>query len=187
MGGHGKNGNRTKGNSEKKNRRRVDPYAEKEETDLIGRVYRNDGQHITVELPTENEDGEKLIKCRISGRMWKKIWFNKGDILVITHKFSEKIYEIKGKVNDAELRDAKKLFQDMDNKDEDLGVLIGDEDLDDEQDHDDMILGVNSKLVKNENHKNSTKQESNKNITIPTKKVQDEDSSSVDSINIDDL
>jgi translation initiation factor IF-1 len=183
MGGHGKNGNRTKGNKGKKNRRRVNPNADIDDGDRFGRIYKNEGQHVTVELPTENEDGNKLIKCRIPGKMWKKIWFNKGDLVVVAGKISDNVHELKGKVSDSDVRKVKRMFESTDNNGEDIGVLIGGDENEDEQDHDDMILGVHSRVV------GSTDQD--KKVTISTKKSplgdEDSDSDSIGSIDLDDL
>jgi translation initiation factor IF-1 len=179
MGGNGKNGNITKGNNAKKNRRKVNPYGTHDEGDQYGRIFKNEGQHVTVELPHENEDGEKLIKCRISGKMWKKIWFNKGDLVVIAGKITNNVYELKGKVSDYDIRNVKRMFENTDNNDEDIGVRIGDDENEDEQDHDDMILGVNSRAI------SST--DTSKKITISTKTNSDDDIESFGSIDLDDL
>jgi translation initiation factor IF-1 len=182
MGGHGRNGNLTKGNKGKKNRRRVNPYADYEDGDQYGRVYKNEGQHVTIELPNENEDGEKLVKCRIPGKMWKKIWFNKGDLVVVAGKISENIYELKGKVSDSDARKVKRMFESTDNDGEDIGVRIGGDENEDEQDHDDMILGINSRVV--------ASSDTGKKVSISTKKStssEDDDTESIGSIDLDDL
>lgn len=180
MGGHGKNGNLTKGNKGKKNRRRVNPYATAEDGDNYGRIYKNDGQHVTVELPSENEDGKTQITCRIPGKFWKKIWFNKGDLVVVSGKISENIYELKGKVSDSEARKVRRLFENTDNQDEDIGVRIGGDENEEEQDHDDLILGVHSRVITNA----STKTEK---VTISTRQDSEDDTDSIGSIDIDDL
>jgi hypothetical protein len=183
MGGHGRNGNITKGNKGKKGRRRVNPYSELEEGFRYGRIYVNNGQHVQVELPTENEEGEKIVSCRIPGKMWKKVWFNKNDYVVIGGKFSDKIYELAGRVMDSELNYVKKMFDKTDDT-EDIGIQIGGDENEVDEDHDDMILGVRSRVSVSSKPKKSEAK-----VSISTKKTDgdESDSDSIGSIDLDDL
>lgn len=183
MGGNRRNGNISKGNKGKKGRRRTNQYADYEDgVDKYGRIYKLNGvEHLDVELPTPNEDGETIIACRIPGRFYKKVWFNIGQFVVVGGKFSEKLHELKGRVPESEANKVKRMFDNADDG-EDIGVQIGGDEDEMEEDHDDMMLGVKSKTVKTSNDA------SEKKVSISTKVDNaDDDSESIESIDLDDL
>ena len=134
-------------------------------------------------MPNANEDNEKIITCRIPGRLYKKVWFKTGQFVVVGEKFSAKIYELKGRVLESELNKVKRLFENT-NDDDDTGIQIGGDDNELEEDHDDMMLGVKTKVVTKNNKSKTTKQE--KTVTISTKEKKS-DEKSVDSFDFDDI
>jgi translation initiation factor IF-1 len=189
MGGNGKNGNATKGNKIKKSRRKVDPVVELEEGDCYGKIHKLCGENIVyVELVTPNEDGDKTVKARISGKMYKKVWFKPDNLVILGGRFSDKIYDLKGMVKKNEESKVRQLFDGKDN-DEDIRVHIGDEIDDIDEDYDDTFLGVQNKKGNknnNKNNKNNTgKDSSDKNKN--EKNVMDIGSSESGSVDIDDL
>jgi translation initiation factor IF-1 len=181
MGGSGRNGNITKGNKGKKVRRKTNQYAELENGDRYGRVYKLcGGEHLNVELPETNEDNETIITCRIPGRLYKKVWFKAGQFVVVGEKFSGKIYELKGKVLESELNKVKRLFENTTDAD-DIGVQIGGEEGELEEDHDDMVLGVRKITTTNKSVTKQNKPSTKNNTNNPT------DLESMDSADIDNI
>lgn len=149
MGGARRNGNISKGNKGKKARRRIDPYAEyNDEEDRYGRVYTLSGsEHLEVELASPGDDGETIVTCRIPGKFYKKIWFKKHDMVVVGGKFSDKVYELKGKVRENEVNRVKRMFDGTDNNNEDMCVQIGGDEDECEEDADDMALGIKTRTT----------------------------------------
>lgn len=187
MGGDRRNGNITKGNKGKKVRRKTNQYTDLDDGDRYGRVYRLcGGEHVDVELPDTNEDNETIITCRIPGRLYKKVWFKTGQFVVVGEKFSNKIYELKGRVLESELNKVKRLFENT-NDGDDIGVQIGGDENELEEDHDDMMLGVKTRIVKNNNPK-TTNSKTEQKVKINTKNnTNNNDLDSMDSIDIDNI
>lgn len=190
MGGSRRNGNITKGNKGKKARRRADPYGDFQEgEDQYGRVYNLSGiDHLEVELTSPNEDGDKIVKCRIPGRFYKKVWFKKHDLVVVGERFSEKIYELKGKVRESDANRVKRMFDSAENDDNDMCVQIGGDENEFEEDHDDVILGIRTRVdnrdKSNGNTNASRTEKSNNQTSTQTRDSNDESDSSID---LDDL
>lgn len=128
MTGNKRNGNISKGNKGKKNRRRIRQFADcnEDEGDMYARVYKlPGGEHLEVELLEPDDTGKKIVMCNIPGRFRKKVWFRQGNLLVLRGKFSDTIYDLKGRVNESELGYVRKLFDKS--KVEDTGYRMGDE------------------------------------------------------------
>lgn len=176
-----RNGNIIKGNQGKKDRRKINPHVAFMEGNSYGKIVKLSGcEHVEVELATKNEDGLKNITCRIPGKMYKKIWFNKDQIVVVGGSISKKVYELRGFPLESEEKQARKLF-DKSSDDNNVDVHIGCGESDDESDDDDEILGIDAKKAKTMH----TKEKAEKSYDIPQKTVtnnisSDEDNSSED-------
>jgi len=116
------NGNRLKGNAQKKANRSnkntsigfddtVDQYA------LIERLV--GGKHIEVKTLKNN----KIVMVIIPGRFYKRVWFNKGEIVIIT-QVAENMLEIKGKVREEDLQKIRYRFDKMDRANGDTRDMI---------------------------------------------------------------
>jgi translation initiation factor IF-1 len=147
MGGNRKNGNITKGNKVKKGRRKVNQYGDFAEECHYGKIYRLvGGKHIEVKLANPTEDGKTIVTCRIKGKMCKKVWFKPDQYVIISPQISDNIYEIDGRVPESDLNRVQRMFeQNCDG--EDIGVQIGGDENDVEEDHDDMILGIKATTI----------------------------------------
>ena len=130
------NGNKFKGNKQKKASRArksavvgldesVDQYA------VVDRLM--GGNHI--EVKTLKDD--KPVMVSIPGRFYKRVWFNKGDVVIIS-KIIDNLFEIKGKVAENELLKLKSQFDKLDKSNGDTRCLVrfGDEDDSDDDDDD---------------------------------------------------
>lgn len=121
------NGNKFKGNKSKKERRRRNPDAEYDsDNDRYAKIINLHGDcRVTVE-PVDSD--EKVILCAsIPGKFKKKVWFNRGDYVVINQVVDNK-WMVKGKINQKELKKIINMF-DKKNNNDDLGVIkfTGDE------------------------------------------------------------
>ncbi len=91
-----------------RNKRRKNPNAQYDKNrDEYGFVSKLCGdKHIVVQLL----DGHStLVKACIPGKFFKKVWFRPNDLLVVTMR--DKIWEIKGRVDENNLAEAKLLMQ----------------------------------------------------------------------------
>jgi len=189
MGGSGKNGNQVKGNSVKKGRRKVDPCVDFVDGDLYGKVYKLLGEdHISIELAAPDPEGDTIVKARISGKMYKKVWFRPDNFVVLGGKFSDKIYDLKGMVKKSDESKVRKLFE----KEgvDDMRVLVGDDIDDADEDVDDTFFGVQkTKSIKKTNPSDDDTPSTMKvNVKAEiTKPEPDESSESDSSVDIDDL
>ena len=176
-----------KGNKIKKSRRKVDPIVEFEEGDHYGKIQKLCGENIVyVELVTPNEDGDKIVKARISGKMYKKVWFKPDNLVIIGGRISDKIYDLKGMVKKNEESKVRQLFDGKDN-DEDIRVHIGEEIDDIDEDYDDTFLGVQNKTKKGSNKNNTGNDSSVKTKNEVSKTKAEIESSEDGSVDIDDL
>ena len=149
MTGNRRNGNINKGNKQKKSRRRVQQYADyvKGDGDQYAKVHKlTGGEHLEVELIEPDESNDKIVMCRIPGKFFKKIWFRAGDLVVLSGKFSDTIYDLKGRVQESDVNSVQKLFDRT--KVEATGIRIGADD-DDDLDYDAIALGIKTTKVKN--------------------------------------
>jgi len=156
------NGNRLKGNAVKKaNRARkksttpfdqtVDQYAIVER--LLG------GPH----LEAKTLKNQNPIVVRIPGRFYKRVWFNRGDALIIT-QVAENIMEIKGKPSEEDVPKIRYQFdkQDRANGDTKSMIRFGDYDESDEDDAEEEKdesnkSGIYSKPIPKDRNKNQHK------------------------------
>lgn len=161
MSGTG-NGNRLKGNAVKKaNRTRkkattpfdqtVDQYAMVER--LLG------GPH----LEAKTLKNLKPIVVRIPGRFYKRVWFNKGDLVIIT-QVAENIMEIKGKPSEEDVSKIRYQFDKQDRVNGDTKSMIrfgdyeeSDEDDDEEELDESKKTTIYSKPIPKDRNKNQHK------------------------------
>lgn len=135
------NGNNVKGNIVKKRARKkkatqaeLDP-----DCDQYAKVISPEGgKHLRV-MPLGSYD-KKTVAVDIPGRFHKKVWFNKDDIIVITHASKDtsgrQKFEVKGRVGDGEVARIRTKFDRMDG-DGTNALIFGDVDnlSDDEDDN----------------------------------------------------
>ncbi len=104
------NGNRFKGNTQKKGKK--NPFITDFDANLDRYAQVVDKKGGTqVEVAPIDANGQKVY-VRIPGKFYKKVWFNRGDIVVIT-KVTDNMEEIKGKAPEHELNKLKNQFDKM--------------------------------------------------------------------------
>jgi len=131
MSGTG-NGNRLKGNAQKKASRtnKNSSTSFDDTTDQYGLIERLvGGRHIEVKTLKNN----KPIMANIPGRFYKRVWFNKGDIVIVT-QVAENMLEIKGKPSEDDLPKIRYQFDKMDRANGDSRGIIQFGDYDDSDD-----------------------------------------------------
>lgn len=131
------NGNRLKGNAVKKaNRVRKKTITSFDKTvDQYAMVDKMVGGH---HLEAKTLKNRTPIIIRIPGRFYKRVWFNRGDLLIIT-QVAENIMEIKGKPSEEELPKIRYQFDKQGRANGDTKNIIhfGDYDESDEENEDD--------------------------------------------------
>lgn len=109
------NGNKMKGNSQKKGgRTKKEIYTDFDPTtDRYGKILNLiGGKHVSVLLL--NDTDNKPICANIRGIHHKKVWFRKDDLVVV--RGTGNIVEIWGKVSEEEYNDIKRKFDLKENK-----------------------------------------------------------------------
>jgi len=132
------NGNRFKGNQQKKTgRAKKNAIADfDKDNDMYVRVVSIEGgKHLSV-LPLDSSD-KKTIMAVIPGKFHKKVWFRKEDILIVTK--SGNICEVKGKIDEGSLSKIKSQFEKMDSGNNSDSMVFGNDndDSDDDEKKDD--------------------------------------------------
>lgn len=128
------NGNMFKGNNQQKGRRRkkevnaeFDP-----ETDSYGKIVSGLGNcKMGVQLLNEPSTAEKPVHASIRGIHKNKVYYKKGDLVVIRHNAN--IYEIWGMVSDHESRKIRDEFDRSDGKGDSSIITFGSNDDHDEE------------------------------------------------------
>lgn len=134
---HG-NGNKFKGNNEKKAARgRKNQFADfNQGNDQYAKIISIEGgRHLKV-VPLDSIDNQPMMVL-MKGVHHKKVWFKKDEIIVISDG------EVKGRVNENEMRKIRTRFDIKDN-DKDNSLIFGGDDMSDDDDDDDN-KGENTK------------------------------------------
>lgn len=119
------NGNKFKGNKQKKGRRtRKEMFAKYDDSsDSYGKILASQGgKHMSVLLLGDAE--KKPIMATVRGIHHKKVYFKKDDLVVIRH--SENLYEIWGHVDESEVRRVRDEFNRFENDGNQSSIIFRD-------------------------------------------------------------
>lgn len=101
------NGNKFKGNKNKKSFRKKNPHPDFDENlDEYAKVISlQGGKHLTIQLL---ESKEKQVSAIIKGCHHRKIWYTKDELIIV--RPLDNLYEVQGKVPPDELKSVQILF-----------------------------------------------------------------------------
>jgi hypothetical protein len=119
------NGNKFKGNKQKKGRRmRKEMFAKYDDSsDTYGKIVASQGgKHMSVLLLGDTE--KKPITASVRGIHHKKVYFKKDDMVVIRN--NDNLYEIWGHVDDSEIRNVRDEFNRFENNGNQSSIIFQD-------------------------------------------------------------
>jgi len=183
------NGNKFKGNKQKKGRRtRKEMFAKYDDSsDTYGKIIASQGgKHMSVLLLGDTD--KKPVSASVRGIHHKKVYFKKDDIVVIRH--SGNLCEIWGYVDESEIRRVRDDFNRFENNGNQSSIIFQDTNKlypssssSDEDDKTGKVLPQQTKPLFPDSNSSSESENSSEKIVSEDKS----DSSSIDEVNIKDL